>query len=286
MIDFIENLFSPITNVLGTVLLFFYEQGLPWWVAIALLTVVVRSILFPLTVKQVRSMRAMQELKPALDEIKAQYPDDRQRQQQEQMKLYQERGINPLGGCLPLLVQLPIFIGIFYVIRDFGGSVGMIGVPDTQGSQPTFEEGGILWFTNLSQSDPYFLLPVISALTMLASMEITNKSMEPQMRWIMRIMPFVFIFFILVFPAGLLVYIITTNIVTLVQNYAIYNFGPGKKTPETAEDEKTSTEEPLESQEQLEASENGHGSGSGERNGSSGKNRKAANRRKRKKRKK
>lgn len=224
----------------------------------------------------------MQELKPALDEIKQQYPDDRQRQQQEQMKLYQERGINPLGGCLPLLVQLPIFIGIFYVIRDFGGSVGMIGVPDTEGSQPTFQEGGILWFTDLTQSDPFFLLPIISAVTMLASMEITNKSMEPQMRWIMRAMPIVFIFFIVVFPAGLLVYIITTNIVTFVQNYAIYNFGPGKKTPETAGEEKDkTTEKPKETQEQLEASENG----SGERNGS-GNSRKAANRRKRKKKRK
>lgn len=282
MIDFIENLFSPVTSVLGTVLLFFYDQGLPWWLAIALLTVVVRSVLFPLTVKQVRSMRAMQELKPALDEIKAQYPDDRQKQQQEQMKLYQDRGINPLGGCLPLLVQLPIFIGIFYVIRDFGGSVGMIGVPDTEGTQPTFQEGGILWFTDLTQSDPFFLLPIISAVTMLASMEITNKSMEPQMRWIMRAMPIVFIFFIVVFPAGLLVYIITTNIVTFVQNYAIYNFGPGKKPSEPAgEDKDKTTEESKEPQEQLEASENG----SGERNGS-GNSRKAANRRKRKKKRK
>lgn len=192
-----------------------------------LLTVIVRTLLFPLTVRQVRSMRAMQELKPELDKLRNKYKDNRQKQQEEQMKLFQERKVNPLGGCLPILVQMPIIIGIFYVIRKFGGDP----LRDVAPEYPSFHTGGLLWFENLSVYDPYLILPILSAVTMLASMEITNKSMEPQQRWLMRLMPIGITVFLWKFPAGLFVYWITSNIVTLVQNYVIYNFGPGKKKP-------------------------------------------------------
>lgn len=230
MVEFFQNLFTPITNVLGAILMFFHGLGAPWWLAIVLLTIVVRGVLFPLTVKQVKSMRQMQELRPRLQEIQKKHKGDRQKLQEEQMKLYQESGVNPVGGCLPLLVQMPIFIGIFYVIREFGGTQGMIGVPDTQGTVESFTTGGMLWFNNLSQTDPLYLLPVISAVTMLASMEMTNNQMEPQMRWVMRVMPVVFMFFTIFFPAGLLVYIVTSNLVTLLQNYLIYYRGPGRQS--------------------------------------------------------
>lgn len=219
-----QSIFSPVVSVLGTVLEFFHGLGLEWWLSIAALTIVVRLLLFPLTVKQVRSMRAMQDLRPELDKIRGQYSNNRQRQQEEMMKLYQERSINPLGGCLPILVQMPIFIGIFYVIRQFGG------YGDVEGTKPSFQDGGILWFTNLSEMDPYLILPVVSALTMLAATEITAKNLEPQQRWIMRILPIGITFFLWSFPAGLFVYWITSNLVTFGQNYAIYNYGPGKKT--------------------------------------------------------
>lgn len=221
--------------VLGAILMFFHGLGLPWWAAIALLTIVVRSVLFPLTVKQVKSMRQMQELRPKLQEIQAKHKGDRQKLQEEQMKLYQETGVNPVGGCLPLLIQMPIFIGIFYIIREFGGTSGMIGVPDTAGTVESFATGGALWFSNLSQPDPLFLLPVISAVTMVGSMEMTNKQMEPQMRWVMRVVPVVFIFFTVFFPAGLLVYIVTSNFVTLLQNYLIYYRGPGRQDTDSSE---------------------------------------------------
>ena len=121
--DFFQNLFGPIVNVLGAVLLYFHQTlGAPWWLSIVLLTVIVRSLLFPLTVKQVKSMRAMQDLKPQMDRVRAQFKDNPQRQREEMAKLYQEQGVNPLGGCLPILVQMPVFIGIFYVIRQFGGT--------------------------------------------------------------------------------------------------------------------------------------------------------------------
>lgn len=223
--DFFDSLFSPIVDVLAAILLYFHVNlGLEWWLAIVLLTVVVRTLMFPLTVRQVRSMRAMQELRPELEKIRNKHRNDRQKQQEEQMKLFRERKVNPLGGCLPILLQMPIFIGIFYVIRRFGGDG--VGTP---GTAADFNQGGILWFTDLTAADPYLILPILSAVTMLLSMEITNKSMEPQQRWLMRLMPIGITVFLWRFPAGLFVYWITSNIVTLVQNYAIYYHGPGKK---------------------------------------------------------
>lgn len=244
--DFFQALFSPIVNIMGSVLLYFHQNlGLQWWLAIVLLTVIIRTLLFPLTVRQVRSMRAMQELRPEMDKIRAKFKDNRQKQQEEQMKLFQENKVNPLGGCLPLLIQMPIIIGIFYVIRKFGG-----GVAGAEAEYPSFTTGGILWFQNLTDHDPLYILPVLSAVTMLASMEITNKAMEPQQRWLMRLMPLGITVFLWSFPAGLFVYWITSNIITFVQNYAIYNYGPGKKVPATASDTgdgktyKTSAESP------------------------------------------
>lgn len=298
MVEFFQNLFSPITGVLGAILMFFHGLGAPWWLAIVMLTIVVRGVLFPLTVKQVKSMRQMQELRPRLQEIQNKYKGDRQKLQEEQMKLYQESGVNPAGGCLPLLVQMPIFIGIFYVIREFGGTQGMIGVPDTQGTVESFTTGGILWFNNLSQTDPLYLLPVISAVTMLASMEMTNSQMEPQMRWVMRIMPVVFMFFTIFFPAGLLVYIVTSNVVTLFQNYLIYYHGPGRQSSESSEgagskgaggSEKSGTAASNGDGSKASA-ESGNGSGSQGNSGGSGSNAKSSsgssNRRRKKKKKK
>ena len=224
--EFFERIFSPIVAILGQILLYFHESiGAPWWLSIAMLTVVVRTLLFPLTVKQVRSMRAMQDLRPEMERIRAQYRDNRQKQQEETMKLYRDRNVNPLGGCLPILVQMPIFIGIFYVIRKFGGIPGF-----KDPLYPSFREGGILWFQDLSHMDPYFILPVISALTMLAATEITSKNIDPQQRWLMRLLPIGITVFLWSFPAGLFVYWITSNLVTLAQNYAIYHHGPGRKS--------------------------------------------------------
>jgi YidC/Oxa1 family membrane protein insertase len=223
--DFFQNLFSPVVGILGQVLLFFHQTvGAPWWLSIAMLTVVVRGLLFPLTVKQVKSMRAVQDLKPDMDKVRAQYQNNPQKQREELAKLYQDRGVNPLGGCLPILIQMPIFIGIFYVIRLFGGTPGR-----TEPKYPSFVDGGILWFQDLSHQDPTYLLPIISAVTMLAATEITLKNVDAQQRWLMRLLPVGFTVFLLSFPAGLFVYWITSNLVTLVQNYVIYNHGPGRR---------------------------------------------------------
>jgi YidC/Oxa1 family membrane protein insertase len=147
-------------------------------------------------------------------------------------KLYQDQGVNPLGGCLPILVQMPVFIGMFYVIRKFGGTPGR-----TPPEYESFTHGGILWFQDLAHADPYYILPIISALTMLAATEITSKNVDPQQRWLMRLLPIGFTAFLLNFPAGLFMYWITSNLMTLGQNYVIYNYGPGKKTPNTEKSE-------------------------------------------------
>lgn len=232
MTQFLERVFSPLTGLLGNGLEFFYAQGIPWWLSIAILTVIVRSLLFPLTIKQVKSMRAMQDLKPDMDRLRAKYKDNRQKQQEELMKLYQERNVNPLGGCFPILIQMPIFITMFYVIRGFGAT------------HETFAQGGILWFQNLSQADPFYILPILSAVTMFAASEITVKNLDPQQRWMMRILPVVFTVFLLSFPAGLFMYWITSNLVTLVQNYLIYFHGPGKKAPDSVKEKVSADEVP------------------------------------------
>jgi YidC/Oxa1 family membrane protein insertase len=223
MLEFIERIFSPLTNLLGSGLELFHAQGAPWWLSIALLTIIVRSILFPLTIRQVKSMRAMQDLKPDMDRLRAKYKDNKQKQQEELMKLYQERKVNPFGSCLPILIQMPIFISVYVVVRSFGET------------HESFNSGGILWFQDLSVQDPFYILPVISAVTMLAASEITSKSLDPQQRWMMRLLPVGFTVFLISFPAGLFMYWITSNLVTLVQNYLIYNYGPGKRSSDTVE---------------------------------------------------
>lgn len=163
----------------------------------------------------------MQNLRPELEKIRRQFSNNRARQQEETMKLYRERSINPLGGCLPILVQMPIFISIFYVIRRFGG------YGDTAGTEPSFQQGGLLWFQNLSEADPYFVLPILSALTMLAGSWITAKNLEPQQKYLILLLPIIVTVFLWNFPAGLFVYWITSNIVTFAQNYVIYNSREG-----------------------------------------------------------
>lgn len=119
MIELLGSLLDPLVTVLGTGLRLFHGWGAPWWLSIVMLTVVVRTILFPLTVRQVRSIRRMQELKPDLDEVREKHRDDPKEQQRAMIELFAERKVNPLGGCLPLVVQMPVFLGLFYTIKEF-----------------------------------------------------------------------------------------------------------------------------------------------------------------------
>jgi YidC/Oxa1 family membrane protein insertase len=215
----LRNIFDPLFNLLGATLTTFHGWGAPWWLAIIMLTAVVRTFLFPLTVRQVKSMRRMQELKPDMDEIRDKYKDDPQKQQQEMMRLYGERKVNPLGGCLPLIVQFPIFIALYYTIKQFD-------------KLESFANGGLFWFKDLTVADPYFILPIAYVLTMMASQELTIRRTAPQQKHLMRIMPIAFGFFLMRFPAALFVYWISSNTITFVQNYFIYHRSPRKDPAE------------------------------------------------------
>jgi YidC/Oxa1 family membrane protein insertase len=222
MLEFLKSLFDPLFNLLSSTLMIFHDWGTPWWLCILMLTVVVRSLLFPLTIRQARNMRKMQELKPEMDEIRKKHKDDSKKQQEELMKLYGERRVNPLGGCLPLLVQLPIFITLYSTIRQFD-------------HLESFRTGGLWWFENLTVPDPYFILPVAYGLMMMASQEIMIRRTNPQQKQIMRILPVAVGIFLLRFPAGLLVYSLTTTTLTFFQNLIIY-----RTTPKPAFEEQVS----------------------------------------------
>ena len=212
----LRSLFDPLFDLMGTTLSTFHGWGAPWWLSIVMLTVVVRTLLLPLTFRQIKNMRKMQELKPDMDEIRATHKADTRKQQEEITKLYQERKVNPLGGCLPLVVQIPIFIVLYYTIREFD-------------ALESFASGGLFWFKDLTVADPYFILPVAYVLTMMASQYWTLQYTAPQQKQLMLFLPIVFL---MRFPAGLFVYWISSNIITFVQNYVIYGRGERAVYPE------------------------------------------------------
>ena len=228
MLDILRNLLDPLFSLMGATLFTFHGWGAPWWLAIIMLTIVVRTLLFPITYRQVKSMRRMQDLKPDMDGIRAEYKDDVKKQREEMAKLYQERQVNPLGGCLPIFIQLPIFLVLYYTIRHF----------DTLES---FRTGGLLWFQNLTQPDHLFILPVLYVLTMMASQELTIRNTATQQKQVMRFLPIIFGVFLARFPAGLFVYWVTSNLITFAQNYVIYYVLPHK--PVDAEKKSTLTTE-------------------------------------------
>lgn len=216
MAESIGKLFAPLTDLIGGALELLHASGLPWWLSIVALTLVVRAVLLPLTVKQVKNARSMQGLKPEMEELRARHKEPRE-QQRALADLYRERGVNPMAGFLPLLVQMPVFITVYHVIRSYNEHL------------PGFARGGALWFTDLTGPDPYLALPVISAGLMLAAFEVSSKGAPLQQRRVMRLMPLAFTVFIARFPAGLFVYWVTSNAVTLGQNLTIERLSPRPK---------------------------------------------------------
>src|ERR687890_984373 len=211
MTDFLGRVFGPLTNLISYALESFHSLGAPWWLSIVFLTVLVRAALFPLTIRQVKNMRAVQELKPEIENLRSKYKDDRRKQQEATMELYKRRRVNPLAGFLPVLVQVPVFVTMYQVIRNH------------EEAFPSFASGGFLWFTDLTRADPYFVLPVLSAAILVAAGRISSRNVEPGQRRMMWLLPIAFTTFIARFPAGLFVYWLTSNTVTLLQNFLIYH---------------------------------------------------------------
>jgi YidC/Oxa1 family membrane protein insertase len=239
----IENIFetslSPVIAVFQAIKLFFPAKvGLGWGLAIIALTVVVRIVLLPLTIKQFRSMQALQTLSPQIKALQAKYKGDKQRLNQEMMKFYQENKVNPFGSCLPLVAQIPVFISLFYMLRaplkiDICGpesailAVGKAATPPT-GLDTTYcqavDPGSakFLFIPDLTAPSIGWVLILLLVLyvgSQLLSSLLMSVTSDRNQKIIMIALPFVFVFFIKGFPAGLMVYWITTNFWTVGQQY-------------------------------------------------------------------
>lgn len=178
-----------------------------WGWAIVLLTVLIKLAFFKLTEAQYRSMARMRKLQPRIEKLKERYGDDRQAMSQAMMKMYKEEKVNPLGGCLPILVQIPIFIALYWVLLE---SVELRQAPF------------ILWIDNLSVRDPYFILPILNAAFMLATQRLTPMvGMDPLQQKMLQAMPVVFAVMFAFFPAGLVLYWATNAGLSLAQQWYI-----------------------------------------------------------------
>ena len=189
-----------------------------WGLAIIGLTIIVRLVLFPLTWKQFSSAQSMQVIQPQLKELQKKYKSDRGKLQAETMKLYQEHRVNPFASCLPLLLQLPVFISLYAAIKG----LGPLEAPQYEASVKALEAASFLWIPHLGFPDPYYILLVLYVVSQLISTELMLTSQtDKSQKMIMRAMPIMFVFFLFRFPAGLFVYWVTTNIWTIGQQLLI-----------------------------------------------------------------
>ena len=237
--DIFQSILSPLIAVFQAIILFFHDSiGLGWGLAIIALTVLVRIVLLPLTIKQFRSMQALQTLSPQIKALQAKYKEDKQRLNQEMMKFYQENKVNPFGSCLPLVAQIPVFISLFYMLRT---NLKVDICPKIAGNSDQFISthfcvaefspvGGpakFLFIQDLTApggagANPGWVLVILLVLyvgSQLLSSLLMSVTSDRNQRIIMIALPFVFVFFIKGFPAGLLVYWITTNFWTVGQQY-------------------------------------------------------------------
>ena len=211
---------QPLVDLNDAILKFWHDNvGLSWGASIIGLTVVIRAAILPLTFRQVRSMQALQRLQPEMKRIQERYKDDKQRQQQEMMKFYQEHGVNPLASCLPLLLQLPFFLSLFYLLRSSTFKEDIKG------------EESFLFIPNLAKpltGHPAALITmiVLYVVTQLISTMVSTMSADPNQRRLMLALPFVFVVFVFRFQAGLLVYWVATNTWTIGQQLFIKRFLP------------------------------------------------------------
>ena len=179
-----------------------------WGVAIIIITLIVKGVMYPLTKVQYESMAKMRNLKPKIDELQARYKDDRQKMGPAMMELYRKEKVNPMGGCLPMLVQMPIFLALYWVF-----------VESVELRQAPF----MLWIQDLSTQDPYYVLPVLFGISMFVMQKLTPMTVtDPMQQKIMLWMPVVFSVFFLWFPSGLVLYWLVSNLISLAQMLYIY----------------------------------------------------------------
>jgi YidC/Oxa1 family membrane protein insertase len=246
------NIFQPLIDIFDPILVFFHNHlGVSWGLAIVLLTVCVRALLLPLTIKQFHSMQKLQAVAPQLKEIQNKYKDDKQRQQQEIMKFYRENDVNPFSSCLPLAAQIPVFIGLFYTLRTslrkdicpsvqhafqahyaavHNVSAAAAAGHTTYCTNPAYAHwyhggAGFLFIPDLTNNAHGLVLIVLILLyvgtQVASSLMMATPTMDQTQRRIMLLLPLFFVIFIIQFPAGLILYWITTNAWTMGQQYVI-----------------------------------------------------------------
>ncbi len=236
--NIIQEAFSPLISLFESILVFIHDHVVAsWGLAIVGLTVVTRAVMMPVTFSQFRSMRNMQLHAPELKKIKEKYKDDKQRQNEETMKYMREMGINPFASCLPLVLQLPVFISLFYMLRTdlkkhiCGPELKAHGIVTTKAIEKAtcsqvapHAANGFLFVPDITAKATGVVLVVLLAVyvaSQLASTLLMSASAEPSQRWMMVALPLFFVVILIRYPAGLLVYWITTNLWTVAQGFYV-----------------------------------------------------------------
>src|SRR3954469_16364034 len=223
----VANVLQPLIDFCEGIMVFFHDHaGVSWGMAIVLLTFVIRLIILPLTFRQVQSMQGLQRLQPEIKKLQARYKDDKQRLNTEMMNFYKEHKVNPLSSCLPVLLQLPFFLALFYMLRhDLRLDVcGQSAHPC--GDIPAAHFLFIPDITDKATGAVLVVLIILYVGSQLISGLITTFTADRSQRIMMLALPFLFVTFIINFPAGLIVYWITTNFWTIGQQLFLKRFLP------------------------------------------------------------
>jgi YidC/Oxa1 family membrane protein insertase len=222
----VAGILTPLEDLLTWALTNLHETvGLSWAWSIVALTVIVRMLLVPLTVRQIHSMQNLQAHAPEMKAIQQRWKHDRQRQNQELMAFYKENQINPASSCLPIVAQIPVFIGLFFVLKGFEKEI-----------LPQFPDADLQWLNLVTITENTKvgwgpLLIVAYALSQLTSTFLMSTTMQPAQRALMLILPIAFIPFVLNFPSGLMVYWLTTNLWTTGQGLITRRLVPKREPP-------------------------------------------------------
>ncbi len=203
--DIVRMVAKPLFYVLR----FLYEYTNNWGVSIILLTCGIKLLFVPLQYKSYKSMQGMQKIQPKVQAVQQKYKDDRERLNRELIKLYKEHKVNPVGGCLPMLLQMPAFISLFNILYM---TVDLRQAPF------------MLWITDLSVPDPYYVLPILMGVSMVLQQKIMPTTMDPTQAKMMLLLPVFLTFLFLTFPAGLVLYWVTNNVLTITQQFVTDRF--------------------------------------------------------------
>lgn len=222
----VAGVLTPLEDLLTWVLTSLHDTaGLPWGWSIVALVVIVRMLLVPLTVRQIHSMQNLQAHAPEMKAIQQRWKHDKQRMNQEMMAFYRDNQINPAASCLPILAQFPIFIGLFFVLRDFEKEI-----------LPKFPDADLQWLSLIDITEDTKvgwgpLLIVLYGISQLTSSYLMSQNMQPAQRALLLILPIAFIPFVLNFPSGLMLYWLTTNLWTTGQGLITRRLTPKPQPP-------------------------------------------------------